>query len=145
MRLFGKSFGAENVNNVSSYFSLFLSDVLMLMSLCIIVIICCTGSTLIVRCPEVHAGLIMMGRDLHLRTTAITGLLFIPRVICGHGEPWWWCQLGITPEWTNKWEFCPSVSEIPQGIFNMPQNLTTWDLWLYFPSEGRCAADFYRP
>jgi hypothetical protein len=29
-----------------------------------------------------------------------TSLLFIPRVICEHGEPrWWsWCQLGITPD-----------------------------------------------
>jgi len=30
-------------------------------------------------------------------------------------------------------------------IFNMPYNLKTWGLWLYFPSDGRCAADFYRP
>jgi hypothetical protein len=41
--------------------------------------------------------------------------------------------------------FAFSVSEIPQGIFNMPWNLMTWDLQLYFPSEGRCAADFYCP
>jgi hypothetical protein len=28
-----------------------------------------------------------------------TGLFFIPRVICEHGEPWWWwCRLGITPD-----------------------------------------------
>jgi hypothetical protein len=47
-------------------------------------------------------------------------------------------------EWTKKWELL-SVSEIPQRMFNMLQNLTTWDLRLYFPSEGRCAADFYRP
>jgi hypothetical protein len=24
-------------------------------------------------------------------------------------------------------------------------NLASWDLHLYFPSEGRCAADFYHP
>jgi hypothetical protein len=42
--------------------------------------------------------LIMVGWDWHLRTAAITGLLFIPRVICERGEPWWWrCRLGITP------------------------------------------------
>jgi hypothetical protein len=29
--------------------------------------------------------------------------------------------------------------------FNMEKNLTTWDILLYFPSEGRCAADFYHP
>jgi hypothetical protein len=27
------------------------------------------------------------------------------------------------------------------GIFNMPQKLTTWGQWLYFPSEVRRAAD----
>jgi hypothetical protein len=32
-----------------------------------------------------------------------------------------------------------------QEIFNMLYNLRTWYLWLCFPSEGRCAADFYRP
>jgi hypothetical protein len=32
-----------------------------------------------------------------------------------------------------------------EGIFNMPFNLTTWGRRLYFPSEGRHAADFYRP
>jgi hypothetical protein len=41
--------------------------------------------------------------------------------------------------------FAYSVAEIPKGILNMPQNLTTWDLRLYFPSEGRCVEDFYRP
>jgi hypothetical protein len=39
--------------------------------------------------------------------------------------------------------FAFSVSEIPQGIFNMPYNLTTWDLRLYFPSEGRCDVVFF--
>jgi hypothetical protein len=66
-----------------------------------------------------------------------TGLLFILRVICELGEPWW-CRLAITPgsstralgshtsrdiwgkreEWTKEWEFCQSVSEIPQGILH---------------------------
>jgi hypothetical protein len=32
-----------------------------------------------------------------------------------------------------------------QEIFNMPKNLTTSDLRLYFPLEGRFAADFYHP
>jgi hypothetical protein len=32
-----------------------------------------------------------------------------------------------------------------QRVFNMQYNFTTWDLRLYFPSDGRCAADFYRP
>jgi hypothetical protein len=41
--------------------------------------------------------------------------------------------------------FACSVSEIPQGIFNMPLNLTTCDLWLYFPSKGRSAVGFYHP
>jgi hypothetical protein len=28
-----------------------------------------------------------------------------------------------------------------EGIFNILQNLATWNRRLYFPSEGRCAAD----
>jgi hypothetical protein len=32
-----------------------------------------------------------------------------------------------------------------EGLFNMPQNLTTCDQQLYFPSEGRRVTDFYRP
>jgi hypothetical protein len=30
------------------------------------------------------------------------GLLFIPRVICEHGEPWWRCWLGITPDLSTR-------------------------------------------
>jgi hypothetical protein len=30
---------------------------------------------------------------------SVGSLLFIPRVICEHGEPWWWwCRLGITAD-----------------------------------------------
>jgi hypothetical protein len=28
------------------------------------------------------------------------------------------------------------------GFFYMPES-TTWDRWLYFASEGRCAEDFF--
>jgi hypothetical protein len=42
------------------------------------------------------------GWDWHLRTAAITGLLFIPRVNV-NGEPWWWwCRLRITPDLSTK-------------------------------------------
>jgi hypothetical protein len=44
-----------------------------------------------------------------------------------------------------KWEFSLSVPVGLQEIFYMPLNLETWDLRLYFPSKGRCAADFCRP
>jgi hypothetical protein len=38
------------------------------------------------------------GWDWRLRTAAIIGLMFIPRVKVS-GEPWsWWCRLGITPD-----------------------------------------------
>jgi hypothetical protein len=30
-------------------------------------------------------------------------------------------------------------------FFNMLQKLKTWGLWLYFPSDERCAADFLLP
>jgi hypothetical protein len=39
--------------------------------------------------------------------------------------------------------FCLSVHMGLAEIFYMPKNLTTWDLPLYLPYEGRCAADFY--
>jgi hypothetical protein len=40
-----------------------------------------------------------MGRDYVSELRPPTGLLFIPRVISEHGEPWWWwCRLGITPD-----------------------------------------------
>jgi hypothetical protein len=37
----------------------------------------------------------------------------------------------------SSWDFKPSLT--------CRKNLTTWDLRLYFPSERRCAADFYHP
>jgi hypothetical protein len=44
----------------------------------------------------------MMGWDWRLRTAAITGLLFIPRVNVS-GELWcWWCRLAITPDLSTK-------------------------------------------
>jgi hypothetical protein len=42
-----------------------------------------------------------MGWNWRLRTTAITGLLFIPRVNVS-GEPWWWCRLVITLELSTR-------------------------------------------
>jgi hypothetical protein len=39
----------------------------------------------------------MMGWDYVSELRPPTGLLFIPRMICEHGERWWWCQLGINP------------------------------------------------
>jgi hypothetical protein len=56
---------------------------------------------------HIHSShwLIMMGWDWRLRTAAITGLLFIPRVNV-RGEPWlwwwWWCRLGITPDLSTR-------------------------------------------
>jgi hypothetical protein len=32
-----------------------------------------------------------------------------------------------------------------EGFFNMPLNRTIFSRWLYFSSERRRAADFYRP
>jgi hypothetical protein len=47
--------------------------------------------------------LIMMGWDYVSKQRRLTGLLFIPRVICEHVEPWWWwCQLGITPDLSTR-------------------------------------------
>jgi hypothetical protein len=40
----------------------------------------------------------MMGWDYVSKLQPPTGLLFIPWVIREHGEPWWWCPLGITPD-----------------------------------------------
>jgi hypothetical protein len=43
--------------------------------------------------------LIMMGWDYVSELWPPTSLLFIPRVTCQHGGPWWWwCRLGITSD-----------------------------------------------
>jgi hypothetical protein len=49
------------------------------------------------RLQRLTEWLIMMGWDWRLRTGAITGLLFIPRVNVSGESWWWWCRLGITP------------------------------------------------
>ena len=44
-------------------------------------------------------------------------------------------------------DFLPENARLPrniQGSFTCRKS-TTWDRWLYFPSEGRCAEDFFRP
>jgi hypothetical protein len=43
-----------------------------------------------------------------LRTAATNGPIVHPRVICEHGEPWWWWRrLGITPDSSTRapWKF----------------------------------------
>jgi hypothetical protein len=48
-------------------------------------------------------------------------------------------------EWTKEWEFCLSVSEIPQGIFNVTRILRHGTSGFTSHPRGRYAADFYRP
>jgi hypothetical protein len=106
-----------------------------------------------------------VGWDWRLRTAAIPGLLFVPLVNEIVGAVVMMMQAGY-----NSWHICQgslavllaeiylanrrngrrnenfaySLSLIRQGIFYTPWNLTAWDPRLYFPSEGRCAANFYR-
>jgi hypothetical protein len=61
-----------------------------------------------------------------------TGLLFIPRVICEHGEPWWWCRLGITPDsssralWqSNQRRHLGQVGEMNEGARILP--ISIWN------------------
>jgi hypothetical protein len=44
----------------------------------------------------------MMGWEWHLRTSAIIGLLFIPRVNVSGVQWWWWYRLVITPDLYTK-------------------------------------------
>jgi hypothetical protein len=91
------------------------------------------------------------------------------QLIYEHGEPWWsdidrgktsdsfnkaLCSTasrssrsksGGTEEGNNKFGLTEYLCAYFEGIFNMPQNLTTWGCRLSFPSQGRRAADFYRP
>jgi hypothetical protein len=68
--------------------------------------------------------LIMMGWDYVSELRPPTGLLFIPRVICKHGGPWWWwCRLGITPDSSTRALRQPyqqrhlgQVGEMDQGV-----------------------------
>jgi hypothetical protein len=42
--------------------------------------------------------LIVMGWECVSELQPPTGLLFIPRVTCEHGQPWWsWCRIWIAP------------------------------------------------
>jgi hypothetical protein len=58
----------------------------------------------------------------------IMNLLFIPRVICEHGEPWWWwCRLRITPESSTRalWQsyqqrHLGKVGGIDKGVWILP-------------------------
>jgi hypothetical protein len=91
--------------------------------------------------------------------------LFIPQVIYKYGEPWldddtgWEKLLTCPPEFSGNptsrdiWDWVGGMDEEVRNLpckyfvqtcdFYMP--FTKWNLRLYFPSEGRCAADFYRP
>jgi hypothetical protein len=41
-------------------------------------------------------------------------LLFIPQEIWKHGEPWWWCRLGITPDSSSR-ALCQSNQQSYMG------------------------------
>jgi hypothetical protein len=88
-----------------------------------------------------------------------TGLLFIPWVNASmesHGgdDASWGKLLTCPPElsgnptsrdiWKRVGGMDGRVRISHNSIFDMSMDLMTWDLQLYFPSEGRCAADFYR-
>jgi hypothetical protein len=106
----------------------------------------------------------MMGWDYVSELWPPSGLLFIPQVMCEHGEPWWWwCQLGITPDSSTR-ALCQSYQQrhlekvgrmdegvriLPIRIWNISRDLQhavkSWDFQLYFQSEGKCAVDFLSP
>jgi hypothetical protein len=93
------------------------------------------------------------------------GLLFIPQVICEHGEPWEWCQMRKTDSSTSALgsptnrDIWDQVSGMDEGvnilhisiwdastdILTCRKILRHWASGFYFPSKGRCDADFYRP
>jgi hypothetical protein len=92
--------------------------------------------------------------------------LFILQMIYKHGNPgerYWQGNLPTRPlailtakssgsksEETRQrkwwiWPLSKCIFSYFDGIFNILSNVTTWGRQLYFPSEGRRAADFYRP
>jgi hypothetical protein len=99
----------------------------------------------------------MMGWDYVSELRPPTGLLFIPRIIREHGEPWWWsCQdkfwlvhqsslavLQAETYWASRRNgrrsenFAYQYLKYLKGSLTCRKILTTWDLRLYFPSEGR--------
>jgi hypothetical protein len=46
---------------------------------------------------------------------------------------------------SRKWEFSLSIPVGLQDFFYMPYNLTTWDVRLYLPSEGKVCCGFLSP
>jgi hypothetical protein len=61
--------------------------------------------------------LIMMGWYYVSELRPPAGLLFIPRVICEYGEPWWWCRLGITPDSSTR-ALCQSYQQRQVGVMD---------------------------
>jgi hypothetical protein len=52
-----------------------------------------------------------------------TGLLFIPRVICERGEPWWWWW------WWRWWRWCRlgKLLTCPPGLSGNPTSRDIWE------------------
>jgi hypothetical protein len=75
------------------------------------------------------------GVRLCLRTAATNGPIVHPPVICEHGEPWWWCRLGITPDssTTALWQSClqrhlGQVGGMDEGVTILP--ISIWNTCL---------------
>jgi hypothetical protein len=85
--------------------------------------------------------LTMMGWDWHLRTVAITGLLFIPQVNVS-GEPWWRsCWLGITPVLSTRARWQPYQQrhlERAEGMDKGMRILRIQYLWYVYGSFTCC-------
>jgi hypothetical protein len=53
---------------------------------------------------------------------------------------------GIMGEkWPNKFRLTITTSTVIVRDFFTCRKVTTWDKWLYFPSKGRHAEDFFSP
>jgi hypothetical protein len=80
--------------------------------------------------------LIMMGLDYVSELRPSTGLLFIPRVMCEHGVPWWWwCWLGITSDSSTRafWQsyqqrHLGQIGGMDEGVRILPISRPPWNI-----------------
>jgi hypothetical protein len=78
-------------------------------------------------------------------------LLFIPKVIHEHGEPWWNDDnshlVAKQKEWAKGMRICSCRVFLFILASDFIHTVMSYNMgpWPYFPSKGRCAVDFYHP
>ena len=97
--------------------------------------------------PDLTASLLVWGPSGQ-RWRYVWTLLFsnVPTFATSRLQEILAAKVGTTWATNGRW-ILPENARLPrniQGSFTYPKS-TTWDRWLYFPSKGRHAEDFFSP